>query len=217
MIDTFNANFISAIARQYPSRDPQYNLTVITPATSEPVTYEELADHLRLDYGTDQSLVTSLGIAARRYFEQVTKLTLMQTVFSVSFDDFGFWTDCIKLPRRPVSSVAGIMYIDANGQTQTLDSSQYQVDRKSIYTRIRPAYGIVLPVTRADTVNAVTIQFTAGTANDPSQVDELAKLAIKQLVGHWYESREAVLIGKTAAPLPAALDAILWLNAAPEV
>jgi uncharacterized phiE125 gp8 family phage protein len=217
MIDTLNSLYIAAIARQYPTVDAQYRLSIITPATSEPITYQELADHLRLDCGVDQTLVTGLGIAARRYFEQATKLTLMQTVFSVSFDDWGFWQNDIKLPRRPVSNVASVKYIDGNGTLQTLDPSQYQVDYKAVYTRIRPVLGTVLPVTQIGTVNAVTIQFTAGTTNDLSQVDELAKLAIKQLTSHWYESREAVLIGKAASALPAALDAILWLNAAPEV
>jgi len=58
--------------------------------------------------------------------------------------------------------------------------------------------------------NAVEIHFTAGYSADSGLVPQRAKLAIKQLVNHWYENRDFVLPGSAPTELPWHVKAILW-------
>lgn len=113
---------------------------------------------------------------------------------SPTFPGFGNFFDVfdrqmIRLPRPPLQSVTSVAYIDTNGQQQTLDSSLYLVDSISEPARLSPAYGQVWPAAQAQ-INAVTITFVAGwtTGTMPNTV----KHAMKLLVNHWYEHREAM-------------------------
>jgi uncharacterized phiE125 gp8 family phage protein len=212
MFNTYNYN--ANLVRQWPHYDPQYNLTVVTPPSTEPVSFDELADQLRLDQTDDQAYVQALGQAGRQYVETSTKLTLMQTTYTASYDTFN---DCgIKLPRRPVTSVTSVQYYDQNGTLRTLSTDQYWVDTKSIWTRIRPVVGTVFPITQIGRPNTVTVTFVAGTATDAANVSELAKLAITSWVAFMYENREAAASEKKPQELPYAFEAILWMLGAPE-
>lgn len=57
--------------------------------------------------------------------------------------------------------------------------------------------------------NAVEIHYTAGYSADAALVPARLKMAIKQLVSHWYENREIVTPGNTAQ-LPFHVQALLW-------
>ena len=52
----------------------------------------------------------------------------------------------------------------------------------------------------------ITITAGFGAADD---VDEGLKVAIKMLVGHWYDNRETVVMGMSAIELPMAVSALL--------
>ncbi|HVW36055.1 MAG TPA: head-tail connector protein [Pirellulales bacterium] len=116
----------------------------------------------------------------------------------------------ITLPLPPVQAVNSITYLDSAGDLQTLAPSQYVVDVTGEPARLTPQYGFVWPITRWQ-VGSVTVQFTAGygTAAD---VPETVKAAIKLLVAHWYEHREAVS-DKTMASVPLAVESLLLAEA----
>ena len=110
----------------------------------------------------------------------------------------------IHLPRSPVQSVTSVQYVDTAGDTQTLAASKYRVDTKSLVPRITPAYGEVWPPTHPVT-NAVTITLVAGYGDDPSDVPEPLKHAIKLGVATYYDPvRSDVLVGTSAQELPQA-------------
>jgi len=48
----------------------------------------------------------------------------------------------------------------------------------------------------------VTITGTAGFADDPGGVPEIAKRAMLMVVGHLYENRESVVVGASVAEVP---------------
>jgi len=216
MIQTNSLFGVIPWAREYPHYDRQYNLVIVTPPAVEPVVYSDMQDWVRLDQTEDQQLVTALAAAGRQYVETAAKLTLIQTTYQVSFDNFDYCRG-MKLPRRPVTAVSSVTYIDQSGNTQTLDPSQYYVDTKSVWTRIIPASNQVWPQTQPGRSSAVTVTFTAGTSTTAAGVSELAKLAIKEWAAAQYENREAVNTGKTGAILPHSFDAILMMLSAPEV
>ena len=50
---------------------------------------------------------------------------------------------------------------------------------------------------------AIRINYTVGAVN------QLANQAIKLMVAHWFENREAVVIGTISSKLPIAIDSII--------
>ena len=98
-------------------------------------------------------------------------------------------------------------YIDTAGETQTLDSANYDVDTDAEPARIKPAYGLSWPSTR-DVIQAVILTYKAGYAS-ADDVPEDIKHAIKLLVGHWYVHRESVS-SLTLKEMPQAAKSLLW-------
>jgi uncharacterized phiE125 gp8 family phage protein len=73
----------------------------------------------------------------------------------------------IDLPLSPVTSVASVKYYDEGGVLQTVSSSNYDADLKSLVPTITPVSGYAWPST-AQKPNAVVVQFVAGyAANHP--------------------------------------------------
>jgi uncharacterized phiE125 gp8 family phage protein len=180
-----------------------------TAATAEPVSLDDLKDHLRIT-GNDEDLYLS-GIisAARSIVETRTRRQLFTATWLLKMDSFADcrhtdgWT--IRLEKVPVASVTSIVYLDTGGTSTTLSSSLYTTDLFSEPPRITPAYSQTWPSTR-NIVNAVTVQFVAGAAAAAVPVE--AKHAIKLLCGLMYENREAAL-DINMVKLPMALDALL--------
>lgn len=177
----------------------------VAPA-SEPVTLAEAKLHLRVEVSDDDDLITGLLKAARQYAETVTGRQLMQATWRLNLDA---WPDDdeIRVPKPPLQSVSSITYVDTAGATQTVAASDYQVDANSEPGRIVPAYGEVWPAVR-DQLNAIAVTYVAGGAA-ASSVPEGIKAAIKLLLAHWYETREAVITGTIATEVPMAVESLL--------
>ena len=125
---------------------------------------------------TGDPLLSILIQAARQHAEQELGRAIMPQTLDAYFDEFnhcGF-----TLP--PLTSVTSITYVDTDGTTQTLATSQYQVDAVSIPARIVPAYAVVWPVAR-EQLNAVTIRFAAGYTTVPACIKNWMLMRIKTL------------------------------------
>lgn len=176
-----------------------------TAPTSEPVTVDEVKDDRRITTTDDDDYIDSLITAARLHIEHYTRKTLVTQTWLAYLDGFpslGY----IELDKPPLASVSSVQYVDENGSTQTFSSSNYVVDTTGAKGRIRLAYSQSWPTTRAQP-QAVTITFVSG-YGEPLEVPEDIKRAIKLLVGHWYENREATT-GFSISELPFGLNAIL--------
>lgn len=207
-------------------------LVLKTAPIAEPVTLAELRQQLRLVSTNDDTLVTSLGIAARQYVETVTRRALMTQTWTLYLDRFPtYWQDwnnwtgrrtwarsarrlstdayrdvTIRLEQPPVQSISSVKYYDTASVLQTLDPVQYITDVANEPARLVPAPGFYWPTAQYQ-VNAVQIEFVAGFAS-AALVPETLKAAIKLLVGHWYENRVAVTEG-TTAEMPLAVRSLL--------
>jgi len=183
-------------------------LTLITAPTAEPIEAEEARKHLRLDLTLEDALLDGLIVVARRKVEELTARALMTQTWDLRLDSF---PTTIYVPLSPLdvsAPITSIKYIDTAGTEQELAAAKYTVDRYSEPGRIVPAYGESWPSTRG-VLNAVTVRFKVG-YGDADDVPEPIKLAIKQLVAHWYENREPVSIGSAAiAEIPLTVAALL--------
>lgn len=154
------------------------NLTVAIPPYREPISLEEMKNHLKIDSDIteDDELVAGLIVAARNMVEAGTGASrdrckvMVATTFDYSMDTFCGMS--IPLPRVPLISVTSITYVDTAGATQTLSASVYSVNTAAGCVDL--AYNQSWPSTRYQP-NAVTIRFVAGlvapfTASDSTDV-----------------------------------------------
>lgn len=179
---------------------------LVTPATTTPISLDEAKLFLRVTHNKEDSEIQALVEDATRFLEDRLGqqfLTASWILTQPCFND-----NCILLPRPPLQSVQSVSYVDTNGTTQTLSASLYQVDIKSMPGRIMPAYNEWWPDLRTETFNPVTIAYTAGYTT-AALVPPAIKRAIKFIVGHWYSSREPVVIGSISGELELTLEALL--------
>lgn len=150
-----------------------------------PLSIADLRMWLKLDLNDEDPLIYQLIQDAVDYVEgpHGIGIALMEQTWEQYLDCF----PCvIRIPLGPVQSVESIKYIDAQGDEQTLDESEYQVDTVSQPARVMPAFDKAWPNARHE-MNAVTVEFKAGYDKVPGDL----KRAMALLVGHWEENRSA--------------------------
>ncbi len=173
---------------------------------SYPVSLSDMRLHLKIDSGMtdDDTLITTLISAATTDCQEFQHRAYITQTRILYFDAFPLF---FSVPYPPLISVTSIDYIDTNGAEQTLDPGQYRVDTGNQPGRITEAYNVTWPATRYIT-NAVVLTYSAG-YGAAAAVPDVVKAAIKLLVAHWYEHREAVSDNPVAI-LPVAVERLLW-------
>jgi uncharacterized phiE125 gp8 family phage protein len=190
-------------------------LALVTDATEEPVSLDELKDHLRLDIDDDDAYLAGCVTAARQWVEGQTKRNILVKTWDYSIDYEWPWSGSshrIELPLNPVKSIAGtspevfsITYVDTDGVSQTLAQSQYTLVNRSHHSYIVPAYDVEWPDVRC-VPNAITVRFQSG---DGDNIPQQLHRAIMVLAGYFYEVRE------TASNVPMAVESLIspWRKA----
>lgn len=177
---------------------------LITAPATDPVTLQEVKEHLRVTWFTDDDAYISAlikaavshldgyrGILNRCIIEQEWQVTRaswcrkMETIF----------TD---------TTAAEIKYFDADGVEQTVDNTDNAAYR--VYPDyIRFNNDFVFPTLETDRDDPISITTTHGYDTVP----ESLTLAIKILIAHWYRNREPVTFGGNPMKIPFAVDALI--------
>lgn len=157
--------------------------------------------------GTLDPTLNSLITIARTTVESHTSTALLSQTWDMYLDDLQFR---IEIPRPPLQSITSITYTDTDGNSQTVDSSNYDVDTISEPGIVQQARNGTYPTDIAspyDNINVVKIRFVAGytTASD---IPEPIKHAMLLLISHLYENREYMMRGRVGK-LPFGFDALL--------
>lgn len=165
-----------------------------TAPASEPVTKDDAKTHIRVDLANDDSYIEALIAVARRIIEDITNRKFITQTWKYILDEYPD-DDTIILPFVPVSAVSHIKTTDQEKAVETFDSDSYYVDIYSEPARIVLKDGESWPDPSAGLreANAVEIQFTVGYANAAAVPGPLLQ-ALKMLVGHFYENREATMM-----------------------
>jgi uncharacterized phiE125 gp8 family phage protein len=171
------------------------------------LTLDEAKDFLHVTSDDEDDLIQSLVDQATAYFQDAANIQLCEAGYEFRLDAFP--SGEIKIPRGPLVSVESITYIDSDGNEQTLDAAEYDVDIYDPTGRVCPAYNETWPTTRA-VMNAVCISYTAG-FGDSADVPETAKGALRLLIGHWYRNREAMLTGTISKEIELGVERLKWL------
>src|SRR5690348_12677399 len=127
---------------------------IITPPTSEQISLEEARLQLSLtDDGNSppshplDSLIADKIAAAREWCEEYTGRALAPQTVEIALDSFlgRCGETAIELPLPPVTSIASVKYIDADGEEQTMDAGDYVLDNYREPCCLMPAYGVTWP------------------------------------------------------------------------
>lgn len=208
----------------YQNQMLRWGVKIISPPLAEPVSLVEARLHLRVDDDgesppahPDDPLITQFITVAREWCETYTGRAIAPQVVEIASTAFSnqsngnTWHSCcvnisstvysayIELPMSPVASIIQVTYIDGNGLTQVVASSDYVLDDYSQPPRLYAASGVVWPTVQA-TPNAARIRYYAGydlpgDSPNPNPLPLSFVAAIKLIMGHLYENREQTQAG----------------------
>lgn len=105
---------------------------LITPATVEPVTLQEVKDHLGIeDAASDLRLVRQLA-RARRNVEQSTGIGLASETWEQAFDAAELTGDRLRLGRSPVTAITSVTARYEDGTTAVMAAAEYYLVRDGL-------------------------------------------------------------------------------------
>lgn len=161
-------------------------------ALAEPVTLEKAKGQCNIledDAAFDDKL-GDLITTAREHVEAYCGVLFISRGLTASCD---CWRDLARLPVGPVSSVSAITYVDADGNTQTLDGSAWELRIDGLEAAIVPAFGVTWPAIRAG--SRITVTLTAGFGAEGEELcPKPVRHAILLFLSQQFEQREPVLI-----------------------
>lgn len=183
-----------------------------------PLTISEAKQALRVDVPDDDALITDLVRAAADFVQDQTWSSLYVQTWELILPGFPgcvgyrdcpcYWRarpEAIRLPRPPAASVVAITYRDADGAAVVVDSDDYQLVTAEDGAWIVPAYGLTWPAANSEAAEPVLVEYTAGYDGSTRPFPGQAKQAVRMLTAHWYENREAVLVGTSSKELEIAV------------
>lgn len=213
-------------------------LTLITPPAEEPVSLADAKLYLRIDIAEEDSLVSSLIVAARVYCENYLRQALITQTWRLDLDSFpaagGYYNRAIRevwpsmggLPSGlgfypgMVPNSTGVIDIP-HPPLQSVASVKYY-DFAGVLQPVDPVtYNVSLGIPARiqpaysqvwpiarPTIDAVQITFVAGYGSAAACPAPIVT-AIKMMVTHWYENRDTTITGTIVASVPNAVDALL--------
>lgn len=188
------------------------SLKLVTPSTALPVSVSEMYEQThRDDTSIDTASMTGAIQAAWRYAEQYQRRAILQETWRAQWDSFPYYEpqQVLELPLSGplATSNVAIGYVDTDGTTQTMATSDYTVHTESEPPRIQPVYGGVWPQARSQ-VGAVTVTFTIGYSAS-TDIPGPTRQAIKLQAAHWDANREGSVVGAGVNEIPFGVHALL--------
>jgi len=189
-------------------------LELITDAVQEPVTYQQVLEHLRInsyDSEIDEAstaYIETLIRAVRDYTEAFLDRALITQTWKYYLDAFPS-ENYIEMPKPPLQSISSITIITDAGVTAPTDSIYYLVDTVSSRGRLILTTASSWPTCLLCPKNPIAIQFVCGYGDDPSDVPMQIIQAILIQVAELYENREPVIQGQPLQNLHT-VERLLW-------
>lgn len=188
----------------------EHRLQLVTPPTFVPLTDSEFESHARA-IGQPADQLTPYVQAATAHLEVVSNRRFATQTWRMFLDEFPA-EGVITLPYSPLVSVAYVRYTDSAGVLRTFPAASYGVSTARTPGQIVLEYQQDWPTETLKYTDPIEIQFTCGWP-DAASVPMPIKQAIRMLASHFYEHREAVMVGSTAAvaemELPLAASALI--------
>lgn len=170
---------------------------LVTAPSVEPLTLTEAKLYLRVDQSTEDNLISGMVVAARQWVETYTRRALVTQTWDFRYEAFMDTRQPLILPKAPLQSVTSITYLDEDGVSQTLASSNYSVRTLSGATAGRGYIelndDVSLPSLYTDALAPVTVRAVCGYGAAASVPDGV-KMAIYLMLGDLYEQRQETMM-----------------------
>lgn len=158
------------------------------------VTLAEAKLHCRVEHSADDTLITDLISAATSYVERITGWVTNSQSFQKLYKNID---KTIRLPHWPVTAVTAIERV---GTTTTNVISFFDSDLTE-----RPAKVTLVDPLTLDRGESIRITYTAGEVVMPVELHQ----AVLLLIGHWYENREAAVVGSISGDISTGVNTLL--------
>lgn len=159
-------------------------LTLVEPPAIEPISAAEAKSMLNIGSEVSDDVMEVFITAARQQIDGpngwLGRALITQT-WQESLDEFPCGK--INIPLAPLQEVSSVSYIGSDGSSVEMGTDLYQVGLGS-QPYIVAAYGSTWPTIQCRT-DAVTIEFTAGYGDDPTDVPQNIRLAIALMAGQF--------------------------------
>ena len=163
------------------------SIITITPPASEPVSLAEAKLFLRIDHGAEDSLISTLIIAAREAVEAGVGRALITRRVR---EDLDIWVREARtgavLGLGPVTNVVAVRLLADNGSQSVLDPERYRLEGHRDRPRLVFAAGV--PATLRE-IGGIEIEYDCGFADDAADLPVALRLATLQIVSALYELR----------------------------
>jgi uncharacterized phiE125 gp8 family phage protein len=172
-----------------------------------PITVAQAKVHLNMPDAVTKfdSAIENAIKSARGYIEAHTWQVLNDTTFKLYLDEF---PELIEISKTPLIEVSSIEYVDSDGVTQTLSSSEYRVDL--VGGRIEPDQ--TFPATKS-VINAVTVTFKAGYIEDSEELPSTLLSCVYLLTEHFFRYRGAIdTTNMKLVEVPYSLNVLLGMS-----
>lgn len=203
------------------------SLELVTPATLDPVTVDEMKAHARLDeVGEGAEFMSAMISAATAAVQEYTRRALLTETWRLTLDRWpgsatddwwtgvrdGIWAQyegsSVLIRKAPFVAVSSVKTVAEDGTETTWSSDNWYATTESGFGRLAKRTGQTWPliVTPVRQVGGIRITFTAGYGAEPQSVPSPIRHAIKMLAAHYYENRE---LAGSSAELPLTVSSLI--------
>jgi uncharacterized phiE125 gp8 family phage protein len=182
----------------------------IAAPTEAVLSLPEAKRHLRVDDEDveEDDLIKAYVAAATQYLDGWGGVLGQALVTQTWRVDARLWPCGVwRLPLGPVQQIVSVNYRDAANAPQTLDAGGYALFADALGPYVEWSRSLSLPALY-DRGDAASVSFIAGYGG-AAAVPENVKQIVRFLVGHWFNSREAVNVGNIVSKIPMAADALI--------
>lgn len=182
---------------------------LVTPPAAPLISTYQAKTQCRVDGDDEDELIAAYVQAAVSWLDGyagVLGRCLISQTWRQRLDRFPTGAS-LGLQLAPIVSVV-VTYRDEDGVEQTLSSDDYILVSRASSFALELVASASWPAT-ADRADAVSINMVCGYGATPDLVPAAIRQAALMMVAHFYEHREAVVIGTISAEMPLAVRHLL--------
>ena len=173
-------------------------VTTLAAPAAEPLGLAEAKEYLRIGGDGEDGLVQSLIVGARARIEQLAGVAMITRTLRVTMD---WWPRgaiekrTVVMPVRPADELVAVRVFNGAGDAQTV-TDRFTLARGRSARLVWTSGSFPWPGQR---YNGIEIDYAAGFGDEPDDVAEALRLAVKRLVAHAYHARDPETL---RGPLP---------------
>ena len=193
-----------------PTDRADMHLEKITDSAFQAITIKRLGSNSNIPSGQDEDFLAQALVSAEDYVERYLECTIGLAEWRLTLDSFPRIDGRViplLIPLWPIRSVTELQYVAADGTPTVLPLDQIVQPIGNDRYHLQLKKGCSWPATDCSP-NAIAIRFNAGWPTQ-SKVPGTLTQAIRMLVSHWYENREAVLTATISKEIELGVNAML--------